>query len=84
MTKMQMRRAIARDVIKQLGAALLVPAQGTYINTNAGPFHQVEYGADMQPVLLKTKRQPCMVCALGAGVVASIRLENNYYKGDEL
>lgn len=83
-TKVQMRRAIARDVIKQLDIGLLVPTKGTYVGKLGGDAVAlgVNYGDSLQPYLLRTERRPCQVCGIGAAVVAQIRLENEVTLGN--
>lgn len=84
LTKIQMRVAIARDVIKQLNTNLLDVTQGVYLDHHHGPFQGVGCGVDAQPLLLQPNRRPCTVCAIGAGFVALVRLENNYITGDRV
>lgn len=77
-TKKQMRRAIARDVILQLNEKQLIPTPGTYTGRMMGSAMEagVKVHCSLQPYLLKKRRKPCTVCALGAGLVAMVRLEN--------
>lgn len=83
-TDKQMRVAIALDVLKQLKARKLIPTKGVYVRTTDGPLANQPYGVDAQPILLNPQRKKCTVCALGAGVIAQIRLEDNYNIGDAM
>lgn len=81
--KIQMRRAIARDVIKQLNAKQLVAECMTYTGNMMAEARAAGFqrGDSLQKYLLRKQRKPCTVCAIGAGIVAQVRLENKVEVG---
>lgn len=85
-TKTEMRVAIARDVIAQLNAALLIATEGTYTGGMLSDARDagVRDRESLQPYLLRQIRKPCEVCALGAGVISLVRLNNEVLMGDGL
>src|SRR5688572_15788966 len=61
MTREEMRRAIALDVIQQVAAAKFCAMSGKY--------------CDVAPAVA-VRRRKCEVCAIGAATVSSLRLYN--------
>lgn len=82
-TKVEMRIAIAKDVLKQLAAKKIKAKQRVY-----GEFKLkalVKEGDDLQTILktnLKTKS--CDACALGAAMISYVRLYDKVKVGEEV
>lgn len=83
-TKLQMRVAIARDVILQLNTKQLIAEHMTYTGSLSNDALEtgLSYNDSLQPYLLKKKRKPCKVCGVGAGLVAVVRIKNEFSVGD--
>lgn len=79
MTYPQKRVAIARDVVKQIKSAQLVPVKGKYVYLRGG-YSQlfVNQPHDKQVnTILQEKQITCEVCARGALFIAGLKRFNN-------
>ena len=76
MTNQEQRLAIARDVLFQLQADRIMPTRGRYISFTDDSEANDVWNDQARDYLISRVPPSCECCAIGAGVISLVRLDN--------